>query len=137
MKKFSASTCGFYDDEIHEPDQIPADAVDIAEDEYNALLDGQSAGKRIQAGPDGRPVLLDPPAPTTGQLTAKARADRDALLSVATLRMDPLKDAVELDVATPAEVAALKAWREYRVALSRVELQAGFPASINWPPIPE
>ncbi|MGJ7611164.1 MULTISPECIES: tail fiber assembly protein [unclassified Variovorax] len=137
MKKFSASTCGFYDDEIHEPDQIPADAVEIADDEYNALLDGQSAGKRIQAGPDGRPVLLNPPAPTTEQLAAKARADRDVLLSVATLRMDPLKDAVELDVATSAEVAALKAWREYRVALSRVELQTGFPVSVDWPKAPD
>lgn len=137
MKKFSPSTGGFYDDEIHEPDQIPLDAVDVTDEQHDALFEGQAIGKQIQAGPNGLPVLVDPPARTHEQLIAKAREDRDALLGVATLRMDPLKDAVELDVATPGEVVALKAWREYRVALNRLELQAGFPASIDWPPVPE
>ncbi|OAK66178.1 hypothetical protein A3K87_09910 [Variovorax paradoxus] len=59
-----------------------------------------------------------------------AVAQRDALLADATLRMGPLLDA------TPAEVVSLKAWRQYRVALNRIEQQAGFPASIDWPKAP-
>jgi hypothetical protein len=136
MKKFSPSTCGFYDNEIHQGDQIPGDAVDITDEQYQSLFEGQAAGRCIQAGPDGFPELVDPPGLTSEELIAKARADRDSLLAMATLRMDPLKDAVELDIATPAEVAALTSWRGYRVALSRIEQQAGFPLSIEWPPIP-
>lgn len=59
---FSAQTCGFYDREIH-GDNIPADAVEITREEWLALLDGQSQGKQIVAGKDGRPELQDPPTP--------------------------------------------------------------------------
>ncbi|MFL9668983.1 tail fiber assembly protein [Variovorax sp. AB1(2024)] len=84
----------------------------------------------ITFGPPPAPPV--PPAPTA----ADVRAMRDALLAEATLRIDPLSDAVELDEATPAEIAALKAWRQYRVALNRIEQQAGFPAAVDWPKAP-
>lgn len=48
----------------------------------------------------------------------------------------PLQDAVDIEDATEAEVAALKAWKKYRVALNRLPDQAGYPATIDWPVAP-
>ena len=48
----------------------------------------------------------------------------------------PLQDAVDLDDATEAEVAALKAWKKYRVALNRLPEQPGYPTDIDWPAPP-
>lgn len=73
-----------------------------------------------------------PPAPTAAEVLAM----RDTLLAQATLRIAPLQDAVDLDEATPAEAATLTLWKKYRVALSRIETQAGFPAAVVWPTMP-
>ena len=67
MKFFSKSTCGFYDKEIH-GEHIPADAVEITDDEYKYLMDGQQAGKEIGVNSFGMPVLNDPAAPTPEQI---------------------------------------------------------------------
>lgn len=55
----------------------------------------------------------------------RAAADKIALLG----------DAVSLEMATEAEAAALLAWREYRVALSRVSLDNA--PDIDWPLLPD
>lgn len=66
--------------------------------------------------------------------TAAANAAmRDGLLRVAAVRIAPLQDAADLDVATAAETAALKAWKTYRIALNRVDVTA-HPAV--WPTAP-
>lgn len=67
---YSKSTGGFYAREIH-GDNIPADAVEITVEEYQALLEGQSQGKRIVADESGRPILQDPPPPTIEQIIAQ------------------------------------------------------------------
>lgn len=76
------------------------------------------------------------PPPVPPVTAAQVLATRDARKAYATSMIDPLADAVEMDEATPAEVAALKAWKQYRLALSRIEQQAGFPASVEWPVAP-
>ena len=70
---YSASTNGFYTHEIH-GDNIPGDAVEITEAEHAALIEGQSQGKVIVADESGRPILQDPPPPTTEQIIAKYTA---------------------------------------------------------------
>lgn len=60
MFKYSLSTLGFYHEDIH-GENIPADAIEITDDEHEALIQGQSEGKQITTGSDGRPVLTDPP----------------------------------------------------------------------------
>jgi hypothetical protein len=59
---YSASTSGFYTTEVHGTG-IPADAVEVSIEEHEALMQGQSEGKDICAGADGRPALVDPPPP--------------------------------------------------------------------------
>src|SRR5438128_1984505 len=55
---YSASTSGFYDDEIHTT--IPSDAVVITKEEHTALLTAQSEGQIICTGTDGRPTTKLP-----------------------------------------------------------------------------
>lgn len=66
---FAKSTGGFYSREIH-GDNIPSDAVEISTEDHAALLEAQSSGKVILAGNDGKPVAVDPPAPTPAQIQA-------------------------------------------------------------------
>ncbi|AZD46690.1 tail fiber assembly protein [Pseudomonas chlororaphis] len=54
-----------------------------------------------------------------------------------------LQDSVELEIATDKEIAALatkkvslSAWKKYRVLLSRVQEQEGFPTVVEWPEAP-
>lgn len=72
--KYSPSTGGFYLPEIH-GDAIPEDAVEITAEAHAALLEGQSQCKRIIAGPDGFPVLADPP-PVDPQIAIDAKLAR-------------------------------------------------------------
>ena len=67
---YAKSTAGFYDTAIH-GDNIPADAVEITDEEHTALLEGQSQGKLIVADANGFPVLQDPPPPTAEQIIAQ------------------------------------------------------------------
>lgn len=65
-----------------------------------------------------------------------AASKRDSLLGVAALRIAPLQDAVDLGKGTPAKVALLKKWKEYRVDLDDIPDQAGYPLNITWPSQP-
>lgn len=64
---YSASKKGFYNLAIH-GSAIPDDAVEITDDYYIELLNGQSQGKRIIADANGSPILSDPPKPTLEQV---------------------------------------------------------------------
>ncbi|MGB3222517.1 MAG: hypothetical protein WBB23_06930 [Desulforhopalus sp.] len=57
--KYSNSTSGFYDTEVH-GSNIPNDAVEISEEIYTHLLTEQSVGKKIVCDSNGYPVLVGP-----------------------------------------------------------------------------
>lgn len=107
--------------------------------------DGQ--GSRAVNGPDdvradewytdGVPPDPAPLPPTTQELVARAKAQRDQLLSVAANRMGPLQDAVDTKQATNDEVARLVQWKDYRIILNRIEQQEFFPVEIQWPVSPD
>lgn len=71
---YSAETNSFFNPAIH-GDRLPADAVELTSQQYRDLLDGQSAGKRLSAGPNGHPVLSDapPPSPASREQIEAAR----------------------------------------------------------------
>lgn len=73
---YAKSTGGFYCPEIH-GDNIPSDAVEITDDDYAAILEGQSAGKRIIVNAEGFPELADPPKATAAQVWEAIKAKRD------------------------------------------------------------
>ncbi|MCM8910907.1 tail fiber assembly protein [Pseudomonas inefficax] len=84
----------------------------------------------------GEDWLLDTAAQREGRRQEVLTA-RDERLAVASVRIAPLLDAVELGRATEAEQALLLAWKHYRVDLGRIEQQEGFPMAVEWPPSPE
>lgn len=129
---YSAETNGFYSLGTH-GDSRPADAVEISDELYFSCLAGQSRGLSIQPGSDGYPILTEQPPQSPEQILASALALRDSLLATATLRINPLQDAVDLDDATDADAALLKKWKQYRVAVNRIPDQVGFPDKIDWP----
>lgn len=68
---------------------------------------------------------------------AIATAEYNRLRGVADFKIAPLQDAVDLEEATDAEQAALKAWKKYRVALNRVSDQPAYPQAVEWPIVPQ
>jgi hypothetical protein len=68
------------------------------------------------------------------EIKAINSAERDRRLALATLAIAPLQDAVDLDDASAAEIARLKLWKQYRVALNRVDLTKIDPV---WPLEPQ
>lgn len=147
---YSKSTNGFFSEDIHgsrriiiediEIDNtacnIPSDAVEITEEHWHELLNGQSNGKVISFDNDGIPILKDVPPPTAEQLLLDIFAQRSALLNIAAKFMAPLQDAADLGISTSEETSSLIAWKQYRVALNRIEQQKKFPQSIVWPVLP-
>ena len=57
---YSKSTGGFYSRTIHGK-ATPSDAVEISEDYYLALLQGQAEGKQISSDENGYPELVARP----------------------------------------------------------------------------
>lgn len=70
------------------------------------------------------------------QLRATVMAEIALHRTAADLAIAPLQDTVDLEDATTEEADALKAWKHYRVALSRLPEQSGFPENIDWPEQP-
>lgn len=111
---------------------------------YAVRNDG--TGYRAVSGPDDigqdewysaeQPPDPVPLPPTPDEIIAMVKVERDRLLALAAIRIAPLQDAIDEDVATVGEVAILKLWKQYRIALNRIEQQAGYPADIDWPRSP-
>jgi hypothetical protein len=91
--------------------------------------------------------IEDPSTSTLAQaaLLTRARLSALATATISTLQpaLDTLQDAVRLSLATAEETASLPlkqaeldAWCSYRVYLSRIDTQPGFPLSVEWPEAP-
>lgn len=104
--------------------------------QWVACDDSVRAGDVYENGEFSRPQPQEPASPTAEQLAVYVLARRDALLSLAAIRIAPLQDAVDLALDTPEDRLRLTAWKQYRVALNRVGQQANFPQEIDWPQVP-
>ncbi|MGY2200012.1 tail fiber assembly protein [Pseudomonas gingeri] len=78
-----------------------------------------------------------PPVPSKSELNSSALYKRDELLAVASLKISPLQDAIDLGDSTDSDIESLKKWKQYRIALNRIEQQSTFPMDIAWPVSPE
>ncbi|MFB1630149.1 tail fiber assembly protein [Pseudomonas sp. AP-1] len=68
--------------------------------------------------------------------TAEALQQLSDLRSLADQTIAPLQDASDVGEATAEEEAMLAAWKKYRIDLSRVPKQPGYPAEVEWPAPP-
>lgn len=135
---YSATTNGFYDPAIH-GDTIPADSVEITQEEHTSLMAGQSAGKIITADSSGAPILQDRPAPTATQQWSTYQAKAKAALSSSDTSMLRIYEAVILGDTTmesPDVVAYVKWRQELRAILSTAqpeEIPDALPAMPAYP----
>ncbi|PHM38589.1 tail fiber assembly protein [Xenorhabdus innexi] len=84
------------------------------------VFDGQSVRKKVKSH---------------AQHMTDAEAKKQFLTAKATTAIAPLQDALDLDMATKAEKAALLAWKKYRVLLNRVDCTMA--PDIDWPAPPK
>lgn len=80
----------------------------------------------------GRPGWVDLPPLSDEEKLAQAENERIRLRTVADAAISWRQDAVDAEIATDDEKAALAAWRKYRVLLMRVDT-----AAPEWPTPPE
>lgn len=83
------------------------------------------------------PAPVNPP-PTPEQLLSSARVERDRLLTYATLRINPLQYAADVDEASDEDLTLLKLWKKFSSAVNKTETKPGWPEAPLWPepPIP-
>ncbi|MDC9593492.1 tail fiber assembly protein [Xenorhabdus sp. IM139775] len=113
----------------------PAVGVDVSESVFTEFTGSAPIGKIRIVGPDGLPAWGDIPPPTPEQLQQQAESQKRYRLSQAANSIAPLQYAVDLEMATDAERAALTAWKRYCVLLNRVDCSTA--PDIDWPKAPE
>jgi hypothetical protein len=77
-----------------------------------------------------------PPVPTGAELKAAALSQRDALLSQANEETAGMADAFLADLLSDADKAMFKTYAAYKLALNKIDKQAGYPTTIEWPTSP-
>lgn len=133
-KYYSASTGGFYSEDVS-GSIIPSDSVEITDEEWQALLEGQSSGKRITADADGRPELTDLPGLTDEQKISAAKQTRDEAISSATAKLTPTQTKLLLGLnVTDAEKKSATAIINYITQLNAIDVSK--PDDITWPEAP-
>jgi hypothetical protein len=80
-------------------------------------------GWTYQKGEFIAPPVNPPVPPTAAEVFSAKTYRRNLLLNAATLAIDPLQDAVDLDMATGADLVILKALKLCRVNVNRVGLK--------------
>lgn len=78
----------------------------------------------------------EPPEPVPADPLQQAYEESARLRAIADAAIAPLQDAVDLEEATELETALLKEWKRFRVTLSRLPDQEGYPNDITWPALP-
>lgn len=135
MYIYDAKTNGFYPVLLKESYELagtwPKAGVEVTEEEYKALMDGQSTGKVVSADSEGKPVLAD----IEIDYVALATAERDRRSAAVTAKINQLMEAQDDNDITATELLELSALREYRTKLRRMDLTAA--PDINWPEPPE
>lgn len=121
---YSAKTNAFYPSLLI-PDYIkagtlPDDIKEVSTEWYTYILNCQARGEVIRPNEFGQPVPSEPPPPTQHEMRGIVEEKKAQIMRVVSEKIAVLNDAIELGISTKEEEAALPAWRNYRVLVSRV-----------------
>lgn len=130
----SKSERGFYDPEINTI--IPPDVVSITVEYHAELLAGQSAGKAIEWGDNGYPVLVERPLPSPDELAAAERGWRDSQLAVTDPLVSRHRDEIEEGGATSITAEQYAELQAYRRQLRDWPQGSQFPLAEHRPITP-
>ncbi|RON01812.1 phage tail protein [Pseudomonas brassicacearum] len=131
---YCAADGGFYDLEFH--GSVPDGSLEITDETYQALKDGQEKGKWIVAGEQGYPVLIDPLPPTDEVIAAIERQWRDGRLLETDGIVSRHRDELEDGGATTLTLEQYSEVQAYRRLLRNWPKAGEFPLIDHRPPSP-
>ena len=110
------------------------DTIELSDEDWQSAGPGYTYinGSLIAPTPKTPEEIL---AEKNAEKIAENTAKKAELIVAATDRISVLQDAVDLEMATDAEAAALPLWKKYRVLLSRTDVQT--TEISEWPVKPE
>jgi hypothetical protein len=121
---YSASAKGFFLPEVHGA-AIPADAIEVTDEEHAALMAAQEQGATIEADSNGKPIAVSPPPPTPEQTRMAASMPKS----------DFCRALYRAEILTENSVveAALGRWpAEFDAALAGLPADARVDAKLQW-----
>ncbi|HBB8697940.1 TPA: tail fiber assembly protein [Escherichia coli] len=110
---------------------LPVDLIEVTPETASEFMANPQPGKIIAADEQGLPVWDDAPQLTPDEIQVEATAKKAHLRTVADAEIAWRQDAVDAEIATEKESAALVDWKKYRVLLMRVDT-----AAPEWPTPP-
>ncbi len=136
MRYYSPSTGTTYLPQIHA--DIPEDALEIPEEIYLGVIANPEPGKVRSHGPDGLPILIDPPVAelTAEELAANERAWRDAEVSSTEWLVTRHRDEQDMQLATTLTAEQFAELLVYRQALRDWPQSEAFPDTAQRPVAP-
>ncbi|KVN27023.1 phage tail protein [Burkholderia pyrrocinia] len=125
----------FYDT-VDSPAPASANVVDITDDEWRGLIDGQARGKRAVLDASKRVVLIDPPAPSREDVAVSMRGMRDSAMDATDWLVSRHQDEKMIGSGTTLTSGQFSALIKYRQALRDISGADGWPY-IELPPAPD
>ncbi|MGZ2743273.1 phage tail assembly chaperone [Burkholderia stagnalis] len=125
----------FYDS-VDSPAPTGVNVVDISDEAWRTLLDGQSRGKRAALDENMYPVLIDPPAPTRDDVAASMRGKRDTRMQASDWLVSRHQDETLIGNGTTLTAAQFSTLIKYRQTLRDISSTEGWPY-IDLPPAPD
>ena len=98
----------------------PEHAADVNDEVMAVYSQHPPEGKMLGTDDNGYPVWVDIPSLSPEERVARAEQTRRDLRTRADSEIAWRQDAVDADIATDEETAALSEWKKYRVLLMRV-----------------
>ena len=106
MYYYNPESGGFIDSAAWGAQALPQSVIEISAAEYQALYAGVSMGEKVTLD-NGRPVLIEPPAPSYEQLLSNAHARRRAAYVA---ESDPIKNEADYDAQVNGTEPDYTAW---------------------------
>lgn len=126
---------GFYSSQVH-GDSIPKGAIEITNEEYEALKAGQSAGLIITANDQGEPILVNHPPLSKEQVESSARAARDEAIASSMWIAERHRSEVSIGTVSTITEQQYIQLLTYHQSLRDWPAQPGWP-DIDMPPAPD
>ncbi|WP_448196692.1 phage tail assembly chaperone [Pseudomonas putida] len=134
MRFYSQTTGCCYLEGLHAV--MPADAVEIPDERYDAVIGNPEPGKVRSHDASGLPILIDPPALATDEVKAQERAWRDGELAARQWLRDRHRDEQDLGRPTTLSNEQFTELLAYLQALRDWPQSEAFPYSQQRPQPP-
>lgn len=114
----------------------PSDGIEISDEDALKFNGSNEPSGKMLDHKDSALCWSDRPAPelTKDQLAAQAEQKKSSLRANAESEIEWRRDAIDLQIATDEEAAALVEWKKYRILLNRVDTST--TQTIEWPQAP-